>query len=531
MTTISGMADTLERTRPTLGRLCDDAGVELLDVALAPRGLDVPIADLLLFDPRDPPTGRIAAGDVVLAVGMAGADDVTSDLIRAAGAAGAAAVVCRGAAPPPSWVLATAQDADVALLRASADVAWGELYGLLQASIAAARSAPDAAGALPGGLTALADATASMAGGPVTIEDLHGRVLAFSDAGQGADASRAETVLSRRVPERVMDALRRTGVFERLMRTDAVIQSDLPGSTPRRVIAIRSGATVLGAIWLVENADVPTEAADAALREAAQMAAVTMMRDRARADVEQRVRSGMVRMLLDGEGRPEPTLDRLGLEADADVAVVAVAAADAAALPRLLDLVLIHLDAYRRSAVAAIDDARLYVLVTLEGEAGREALVRTLQDWVVRARRTLDGGLRVAVGQALPAANGIADSRRGADRALELAGADGRVVTLEEVHAGALLAELRDFLRNHPMALSPGLRVLMDYDREHRTELADTLSVYLSVQSDAGRAAALLRIHPNTLRYRVRRIAELTRVDLADPDSRLALEVQLRALA
>lgn len=182
-------------------------------------------------------------------------------------------------------------------------------------------------------------------------------------------------------------------------------------------------------------------------------------------------------MLLDGEGRAESTLERLGLGVVTELAVVAIQATDTGALPRLLDLVLIHLDAYHRSAVAAIAAERLYVLVAVEGARSRDGLVRTLQDWLARAGRTVDAELRVGVGQTLPGAGGIADSRRGADRALALSAGAGGVVTLEDVHAGALLAS-----------------------------------------------------HPNTLRYRVRRIIELTGADLSDPQARLALEVQLRAL-
>jgi DNA-binding PucR family transcriptional regulator len=40
----------------------------------------------------------------------------------------------------------------------------------------------------------------------------------------------------------------------------------------------------------------------------------------------------------------------------------------------------------------------------------------------------------------------------------------------------------------------------------------------------------VLHVHPNTLRYRMARIAELVDLDLDAPQSRLALRLQLAAL-
>jgi DNA-binding PucR family transcriptional regulator len=41
-------------------------------------------------------------------------------------------------------------------------------------------------------------------------------------------------------------------------------------------------------------------------------------------------------------------------------------------------------------------------------------------------------------------------------------------------------------------------------------------------------AAARVNVHPNTFRYRLRRITELFDLDLSDPDERLVAELQLR---
>jgi sugar diacid utilization regulator len=72
---------------------------------------------------------------------------------------------------------------------------------------------------------------------------------------------------------------------------------------------------------------------------------------------------------------------------------------------------------------------------------------------------------------------------------------------------------------------------LLDHDRDHGSELVRTLGVYLDSGGNYDRASGALIIHRSTLRYRLRRIRELSGLDLGDPDSRLNLHVALRVWA
>ncbi|WP_338702833.1 helix-turn-helix domain-containing protein [Streptomyces sp. Q6] len=59
-------------------------------------------------------------------------------------------------------------------------------------------------------------------------------------------------------------------------------------------------------------------------------------------------------------------------------------------------------------------------------------------------------------------------------------------------------------------------------------ELVRSLTAYLDAGGDVPRAAQLLVLHPNTLRYRLRRVRERFGVDLDDPDTRLVVTLAVR---
>jgi hypothetical protein len=70
---------------------------------------------------------------------------------------------------------------------------------------------------------------------------------------------------------------------------------------------------------------------------------------------------------------------------------------------------------------------------------------------------------------------------------------------------------------------------LIDYDREHRSELLKTLIAYLNEFGALEATAAKLFVHRNSLRYRLLRINELTGWDLNDPEQRFHLDLACRA--
>jgi sugar diacid utilization regulator len=62
----------------------------------------------------------------------------------------------------------------------------------------------------------------------------------------------------------------------------------------------------------------------------------------------------------------------------------------------------------------------------------------------------------------------------------------------------------------------------------HARQAIETLAAYLDAQSSPTQAARVLHLHPNAVSYRIRRITELLRINLSDPDTRFTLHLACR---
>lgn len=70
---------------------------------------------------------------------------------------------------------------------------------------------------------------------------------------------------------------------------------------------------------------------------------------------------------------------------------------------------------------------------------------------------------------------------------------------------------------------------LIDYDRAQGTNLLDTLDAYFRHNANLAQTAQALYIHRNTLLYRLQRAAEIGNFDLDKAETRLAIQLALRA--
>lgn len=521
--------------QPTLQAVLAALGEVALSVVLAPRGLEVVAGEPVVYDPLD--DDALGPDLIVLGAGCDGA--AAEALVRRAAADGAAAVVLK-ARPGAQHPVAAAEAAGIALLVVPAAFAWGQLLSLLRAAIDGV--APAGGAALEADdLFGVANAIAAALGGPVTIEDRHSRVIAYSSLDQPVDEGRRLTILGRQVPERYLERLREDGVFPRLWASHEPIRIDGLGDldiVPRMAVALRAGGEVLGSIWAAEGLRPLDGAAAGLLADAAPVAALHLVRGRGRRDLEAQRREQAVAALLAGDG-DGVALAALDLAAEEPLLVVAVeargttGAADAEVeRARLTGLSDLSCAWWRAGAARAWLDGRLYLLLPGAGEGSPERAERLAAELAERARSSLRLSLLVGIGTPGAGADHAAVSRAQADRALAVLHdrGDAAVAAYTAVRARAQLLEIRDLVAGRAHLREGPLTDLVRHDAVHGSDYVATVRAYLRAFGDVPLAAAAVDVHPNTFRYRLRRVGELAGLDLGDPWERLAAELQLLLL-
>ncbi|MEE6263794.1 PucR family transcriptional regulator [Plantactinospora sonchi] len=542
------------RPHASLGRVLDDLGTTLLEVVhgVADQGTD--IGGVAIHDPLDEPVPPRHA--LVLGIGVREPDEITR-LLRTLGRQQAVGLVLRAPVVVTAEVSAAVAESGVALLALTRGASWTQLAALLR-SLLAEGDVGDVGrqtlGGIPSGdLFALANAVAALLDAPVTIEDRNLRVLAFSGRQDEADRSRVETILGRQVPERYSRMLTERGVFRELYRSDQPVFVAPPRTwpdefaVPRVAVAVRAGDEVLGSIWAAVREPL-SEERTRAFRDAARLVALHLLRIRAGADVERRLRADLVSTALEGGTGAREALNRLGL-ADQPVVLLALAVLDPGDGPdtapastdpgiaterqRLGDGLAMHLSAlHPRCAAALVGDVAYGLVPVADGVDGEQRAVRIATDFLDRVGDRVRAV--VGIGPVARDVVGLAAARDSADRALRVLRSGGaesrRVVRLADVYVEALLLELRDLVAARGDRPTGPVARLYAYDAQHNTSLVRTLQAWLDAFGDVVAASAALYVHPNTFRYRLRRLTEVGGLDLNDPQARFAAMLQLRVV-
>ena len=517
----------------TLGRLVETLGRGVLGVASAPRGLGLEVHEVVVHDPLDPLD--VKEGDLVVGVGLA-PGPATESLVAELAAKKVAGLMVKATSLTDGSIIDAAEDGGLAVLSVPAGASWSQIVQLAQSVLSHGTLADEElTGPLASDLFGLADAIAELIDGPVTIEDRGSRVLAYSGRQDEADAARAETIVGRRVPERFVSRLEERGAFKELREANGCIYIEGIGDDvlPRLAVAVRAGDEMLGSIWaaLPER---PDEEKEQAFAETAKVAALYLLRHRAGADVERALQAELLASILQGTSGAREASVRLGLTGPG-YRVMALWPQDAddieggQARKQLRDVLAVHLSTFRIRGASGVMGGIVFAVISCEDDEtrSREQVIRLCEDIVGRAGSS---ATLIGIGGLAADLDHIPRSKREAEETLRaLRSGSGRTVaTIEEVRLPALLARFSEGAAKDRDLYQEKIEPLLISDRESGTSYIGALRAYFDSFGDYTAAASGLHIHPNTLRYRLRRAQEVAGVRLDDPEERLALMLLLR---
>lgn len=382
------------------------------------------------------------------------------------------------------------------------------------------------------------DSIARLIGGPVVVEDVDFRVLAYSTIeGQPNDEARRSAILNRRTPDRWLRWMEESGVRHQLLHGDGLIRLNIPWTSPlpRYIQPIRTAGQLVGYLWFMRGSGEFAEDFERTAREfAAHLAPELARRSRA---LNENPGGRLLRQFLGG-GMPAARLAEV-LKVDHETVGTAVVVFEVEA--EAPDAVAVRARAVRELArfvqmklhaglVGSVDQ-QIYLLNAADGLNDR-GLAVLVEETAMHLERVLRMDIRAAAGAVRRGLTTAAMSREEADVTLRVlaSGSGGRRLgCFSTMRHEVLLHEVVSGLRTRPMLTRGLLDELTDHDRLHGTEYEQTLNVYLGSFGDIRAAADALHIHANSLRYRLKRLAEIAGLDLDNPDIRLALQLVLAA--
>ena len=522
----------------TLGQLVDRLGFTLLSVAGRRLDPGVAVGSLTIHDSLDPQP--LPHGAMVLGVGLSDGNQASA-LIREVQSANVAGVVIRDSLTSDPVVLAAIEETGVAVFGLLNGASWIQVTSILTSALGLVDDGPisaDMVGDSESDLFVLANSIAALVDGPVTIEDASSRITAFSSNQDKADNARKESVLGHQVPETYSSALRKRGTFQQIYAsaTPVFIESLGDGVRPRVAMRLQVGGEILGSIWVVVDGPLSPQRQQG-LVEAANVVALNILRARVSSDSALRMRSALVSSLLDGGTTARESAMRSGL-AMGPICVLAlgvsteIGADSELDLQRLSSAFTMYLRAAYPHARAALLGQTIYAVLPVGKQNANSRALDCAREFVERIPQSTP--VLAGVGTVVADVTQLPRSRQDADMALRVLRsprsrfAQSRVASTADVQIDSLLLRMIDLLNNAHEPVAGPLATLMEHDAAHNADLVETLRTWLEFFGDVAHAAESLHVHKNTFRYRLRRLSEIAGIDLADPNERFGLMLQLR---
>jgi DNA-binding PucR family transcriptional regulator len=517
-----------------LGQLLLALDTTVVSLVEAPRGLDLPVASAALIDSDDVRLG-LATGadsaDVFFLLGLA--DDEAQQWIDT-GPAGRAPVAIF-AKKPSDALVARAVAAGTAVVAVEPQARWERLYRLVHHVLEHHGDRADPRYDSGTDLFGLAQSLADRIHGMVSIEDEQSHVLAYSASNDEADELRRLSILGRAGPPEHLKWIGQWGIFDALRASGEVVRvAERPelGLQPRLAVGIhqpavdaRRAPVFAGTIWVQQGSRPLADDAEEVLRGAAVLAARIMSRLAARPSTHALRAQQLLGLADRGPVDVAAIASELGIVADGTATLIGFDSSDRRA--RLAAALALSANAFRADAQVAIRGSRVYVL--LPHTAKRSSLTSWIRGTIAALRNELGLQLRAVIAAPVSGLSALPAARAEVDRVLDSAerhpDSIAEVTSLAEARTTVVLDEIVTMVGADERLVDPRVRDL----RARDPVLAETLWTYLDSFGDVSAAAQRLHVHPNTVRYRARRIEQLLSTSLADPDVRLVLSLSLRA--
>ncbi|MGP6170017.1 helix-turn-helix domain-containing protein [Microbacterium sp. A204] len=299
--------------------------------------------------------------------------------------------------------------------------------------------------------------------------------------------------------------------------------ADAKPTGPEIIAEIRIPGELLGHVRTSGTAEEHDDVRQRAVEHAATVLALEAVKERVVQATEDRLRADFLSDLVQGRLDQDPQADARALRHGVDVehsyrvSITRVIGGHASSRPRIAREL-----AQIPGSIVSGTGATITALVPADTSPPFSVRVEAM-----RQSLGLEASLTVGVGMPTAEIADFAESHRGAELCLELARRLGRIdLTLVRDDLG-LLAFFVD-TRNPDELTANAHRVLgaaITHDRKRSASLIETITTYLDSACSVAATAEQLFVHVNTVKYRLRQLEELCRLDLRNPDDLLQARI------
>ncbi len=392
-------------------------------------------------------------------------------------------------------------------------------------------------------LESFADHVSELLGCPITLEDPHHRVLVYSSHDEETDMVRISTIISRRVPEKVINRLWKDGVIPQLLQSKKPIRIKKKkeiGLGNRVAVSIWRGEEVIGYIWAIELGTTITEEKMELLENAATVARHLLARFATnKTPTLQDNQEFFWRMLTGYVTKPDvdEKLKEIGISSLGSFTVMIFPFSKMITKEiekHILYLLKVSQDV--KISFSTIDDNELVILASPLGDKGNS--IACFKKFISNFQQNLEE--RFSIKEVKGSFGGIYKQYGDVPKSFREARTVLEVRERFPQEAGTFfhyqelgIYQFLDILlekRRQDGSENVAIRNLKEYDQTHNTELLATLEIYLDEGESMQKTAARLHIHPNTLAYRLKRMIEIMEVDLSVPSQKFMIYLDLKLM-
>ncbi|WP_231689560.1 PucR family transcriptional regulator [Bacillus sp. FJAT-27245] len=391
-------------------------------------------------------------------------------------------------------------------------------------------------------LEEFAETTSSALLCPITIEDANHRLLAYSSHDDRTDPARISTIISRRVPEKVVNQLWKDGTLPTLLKSSDPVRVSCNheiGLGNRVAIAIRNQDELLGFIWALEVDRTLDEDDFTLLKSAAEAAKNKLLQLQIRKNRKEDRKQEFFWKLLTGHLNDsceiKENFNQLQL---CPTPAFVVAAFDfgqnISSQEEKRISYLLYTYQELKPMLHTIDCSLLILLIGISDEIGQP-------DKAERFYGSFAGKLASHLGRSIPIRpafssvhyeySQLARAYQEALSVLEIK--DKFPEETGKIHSYSKLGiyQLMDIVlekRKNSSYENRAIMRLAEYDEKNNTNLVETLEVFLTKDTSTNDAARGLNVHANTLNYRLKRISEIGGINFKDPNQKMLLYLDLK---